>query len=55
MPPYFCSLVYILAIFAISFLWPYIAFIGAYIVTGVCMGAGAAYADIGAVCASVKG
>jgi len=55
MPPYFCSLVYILAIFAISFLWPCIAFIGAYIVAGVYIGAGAVYTDIGVVCASIKG
>ena len=55
MPLYFYSLVYILAMFAISFLQPYIAFIGAYIDTGVYIGVGAAYADIGAVCAGTKG
>ena len=55
MPPYFCFLVYILAIFMISFPWPYIAFVGACIVARVCTGAGAVCADIGAVCAGIKG
>ena len=55
MPLYFYSLVYILAIFAISFLQPYITFIGAYIDTRVYIGIGAVYIDIGVVCASVKG
>ena len=55
MPLYFCSSVYILAAFAISLPYPYIMSAGAYIGTGVCIGAGAAYTGIGAVYAGVKG
>ena len=55
MPLYFCFSVYILAIFMISFPWPYIAFAGACIVAKVCMGAEAVCADTGAVCAGAKG
>ena len=49
MPPYFYSSVYILAIFTISFIQPYITSVGVYIGTRVYIGIGAVYIGIGAV------